>query len=185
VFAALLDDEKGGRFSITAVGDETITKQMYQPDTAILITRYLSESGVAEVVDFMPIDDPERASDHHRLVRGIRGVRGEVTFDVRVEPRFDYARQSHRTKVDGTTARFESDGLALDLRSAWPLEADGTDLVSHFAVRAGEQGAFLLESGADGVADDHRPRRTAGSLRRDRELLAALGRTWSLPGALA
>ena len=123
VFAALLDDEKGGRFSITAVGDGTVTKQMYQPDTAILITRYLSEGGVAEVVDFMPIDDPERASDHHRLVRGIRGVRGEVTFDARVEPRFDYARQSHRVQVDGTTARFESDDLALDLRSAWPLRS--------------------------------------------------------------
>ena len=151
VFAALLDDEKGGRFSITAVGDGTVTKQMYQPDTAILITRYLSEGGVAEVVDFMPIDDPERASDHHRLVRGIRGVRGEVTFDARVEPRFDYARQSHRVQVDGTTARFESDDLALDLRSAWPLRADGTDVVSHFTVRAGEQGAFLLESGAEGA----------------------------------
>ena len=151
VFAALLDDEKGGRFSITAVGDGTVTKQMYQPDTAILITRYLSEGGVAEVIDFMPIDDPERASDHHRLVRGIRGVRGEVTFQARVEPRFDYARQSHRVHVDGTTARFESDDLALDLRSAWPLQADGTDVVSHFTVRAGEQGAFLLESGADGA----------------------------------
>jgi hypothetical protein len=124
---------------------------MYQPDTAILITRYLSEGGVAEVVDFMPIDDPERASDHHRLVRGIRGLRGEVTFEARVAPRFDYARQSHRIQVDGTTARFESDDLALDLRSAWPLRADGTDVVSHFTVRAGEQGAFLLESGADGA----------------------------------
>ena len=152
VFAALLDDEKGGRFSIAAVGDDTVTKQMYLPDTAVLITRYLSEAGVAEVFDLMPLhDEPERASDHRRLIRGIRGVRGEVTFDVRVEPRFDYARQSHRTKVDGTTARFESDILNLDLVSTWPLEADGNDVRARITVRADELGVFVLESGAEGA----------------------------------
>src|SRR5215218_8336507 len=65
VFAALLDDEKGGRFSIAAVGGDVVTKQMYLPDTAVLITRYLSEAGVAEVFDLMPLhDEPGRPSDH-------------------------------------------------------------------------------------------------------------------------
>jgi len=150
VFAALLDDEKGGRFSISAVDDGAVTKQMYLPDTAVLMTRYLSAAGVAEVVDFMPLDRPTEASDHRRLVRAVRGVRGEVSFDVRVQPRFDYARQSHRTKIDGTTARFESDVLALDLSSSWPLEADGDDVRTRITVKAGEQGVFVLESGADG-----------------------------------
>ena len=68
------------------VGDDYVTKQMYLPDTAVLVTRFLSEAGVAEVVDFMPIDDPGTATDRHRLVRGRPGVRGEVSFEVRIEP---------------------------------------------------------------------------------------------------
>ena len=186
VFAALLDDEKGGRFSITAVGDGTVTKQMYQPDTAILITRYLSEGGVAEVVDFMPIDDPERASDHHRLVRGIRGVRGEVTFDVRVEPRFDYARQSHRIQ-----GRRDHGPLRerRPRRSIWcqpgRSEADGNDVRVALHRSSRRAGGVPARVGSGGRADDHGSRRAADALRRHRELLAALGRTRSLPGALA
>src|SRR6187402_2323136 len=64
VFACLLDDEKGGRFALAPTTPATTTKQMYLPDTAILVTRYLSESGIAEVLDFMPIDRPKEASDH-------------------------------------------------------------------------------------------------------------------------
>ena len=54
VFASLLDERKGGHFALHAV-DDCVTKQMYLPDTAILVTRFLSPKGVAEVMDFMPI----------------------------------------------------------------------------------------------------------------------------------
>ena len=123
---------------------------MYFPDTAILVTRYLSEGGVAELVDFMPIEQPGIATDRHRLVRGIRGVRGTVEFEVRIEPRFDYGRQSHRTEVNGTTARFETTALSLDLTSTWPLEHHGSDVRARFTVEAGDLGGMVLESGADG-----------------------------------
>ena len=104
------------------------------PDTAILVTRFLSESGIAEVVDFMPIDRPHVASDRRRIVRAVRGIRGEVEFEARVEPRFDYARQSHELHVDGTTAVFESDDQRLQLTSLAPLERDGDDVRSRFTV---------------------------------------------------
>src|SRR4051812_38082259 len=114
VFGALLDDANGGRFAITA-SDECVTKQMYFPDTPVLVTRFLSEGGVAELIDFMPIESPHTVTQRHRLVRGIRGVRGKVDFELRIEPRFDYGRQSHRTEIDGTNARFETSGLTLDV----------------------------------------------------------------------
>ncbi len=92
MFGSLLDDEKGGHFSLHATGAGTVTKQMYLPDTAILVTRYSSETGVAEVQDFMPVDHPHEVTDRHRLVRVIQGIRGKVEFDAHIEPRFDYGR---------------------------------------------------------------------------------------------
>lgn len=149
VFASLLDHRKGGRFAITAVG-ECVTKQMYLPDSAVLVTRYLSEGGVAELVDFMPIEHPGTVTNRHRLVRAIRGVRGTVEFDVRIEPRFDYGRQSHRTEVSGTSARFETNELTLDLTSTWPLVHHGGDARAHFTVEEGQLGGMVLESGNEG-----------------------------------
>ena len=55
VFAALLDDRKGGRFRISAVLGEVRHRQIYLPDTNVLLTRFLSDEGVAEVSDFMPV----------------------------------------------------------------------------------------------------------------------------------
>jgi len=52
VFAALLDDEKGGSFSIRPLEDRVIYKQLYWPDTNVLLTRFLSPDGVGEIEDF-------------------------------------------------------------------------------------------------------------------------------------
>jgi GH15 family glucan-1,4-alpha-glucosidase len=54
VFAALLDDARGGRFQLSPVMDDAHLRQLYLPDTCVLLTRFLSEEGVAEVSDFMP-----------------------------------------------------------------------------------------------------------------------------------
>src|SRR5262249_51550420 len=56
VFAALLDDEKGGRFEIRPKLSNMRVRQLYLPETNILVTRFLAEEGVAELTDFMPIE---------------------------------------------------------------------------------------------------------------------------------
>src|SRR6266498_1495804 len=89
VFGSLLDRDKGGLFRI-APEDDCVTRQLYFPDTAILVTRFMTPAGVGEVVDFMPIKDPERATDRHRLVRVARCVRGQIRFMLECAPRFDY-----------------------------------------------------------------------------------------------
>jgi pentatricopeptide repeat protein len=145
VFASLLDHEKGGHFALHAV-DDCVTKQMYQPDTAILITRFLSTKGVAEVIDFMPIENPDVVTDHHRIGRAVRGVRGELEFEAEVQPRFDYGRESHTTHVDGTSAVFEAPSLTLHLNGTIPLQQDGRDVRSRFRVRAGDFTGVVIES---------------------------------------
>src|SRR5262245_39279277 len=55
VFAAILDDRKGGRVRIAPVGDDFRHKQFYWPDTNVLITRFLHDAGVGEIEDYMPV----------------------------------------------------------------------------------------------------------------------------------
>ena len=84
VFAAILDDEKGGRFKISPVGDEVTAKQLYWPDTNVLVTRFFTPDGVGEITDYMPIgasdsgpgttpDRPPRrgGARHHDLPDGV------------------------------------------------------------------------------------------------------------------
>jgi GH15 family glucan-1,4-alpha-glucosidase len=147
VFAALLDQRRGGRFALAPTGGTHVAKQMYLPSTAILVTRFLSPEGVAEVVDFMPVETPGIATDRHRLVRIINGIRGTVTFEALVQPRFDYGRSAHKADHTENGVVFEGAGSVLSLSSPFKLEPHGDDVRSRFTVKAGEQGAFILESG--------------------------------------
>src|SRR5829696_2507595 len=88
VFGSLLDHDKGGRFRIGPVDDDYVARQLYFPDTAVLITRFMTPDGVGEVLDFMPVEDPQQASDRHRLVRVVRCVRGQIRFELECAPRF-------------------------------------------------------------------------------------------------
>ena len=86
VFGALLDDERGGHFRVRPVGEAYTSQQMYHPDTAVLITRFMTASGVGEVHDFMPVAGRE-VTGNHRLVRMLRCVRGRMTLEFEVFPR--------------------------------------------------------------------------------------------------
>ena len=103
MFGALLDPERGGHFRIRPAGADVTTKQLYLPDTAILITRFLTEDGVGEVVDFMPPGRrrPPRTgtgwSGWCRCVRGRDDVRRSTCA-----PRFDYGRHAHTTSSSPT-----------------------------------------------------------------------------------
>src|SRR5918999_1399824 len=89
VFCSILDDRKGGHFRLRPLSYAR-SQQLYLPDTNVLLTRFLSPEGVAELLDFMPI---ERGSEkRHDLVRSVRGGRGGMTFDVEGRPAFAYAR---------------------------------------------------------------------------------------------
>ena len=97
VFASILDSKKGGFYRIAPANDGHKTKQLYFPDTNVLITRFLTPDGVGEVHDFMPIHrDPKHV---RKLVRRVVAVRGEMEFEVECRPRFDYGRQRARARA--------------------------------------------------------------------------------------
>ena len=157
VFGSLLDREKGGHFRIAPAHDDYVSRQLYLPDSAVLITRFMSEAGVGEVIDFMPIADEARATDEHRLVRIARVVRGEMRFDFECAPRFDYGRSDHTLEVTEGGVAFRSDMGNLTLNLAREIDIEGRDAeisrtpgdgvrVSGI-LRAGDQGAVMLQSG--------------------------------------
>ncbi|MBB1246715.1 glycoside hydrolase family 15 protein [Streptomyces durbertensis] len=130
LFAALLDHRRGGYFAVTVDGPDVTTRQLYLPDTAALVTRFLSRRGVGEVVDFMPVDRPERTDGARRLVRVLRVVRGELPFSVTCRPRFDYGRARHRLVLrSGDDARFNVSGgpVAARLTACGPLVLERDD----------------------------------------------------------
>ena len=143
VFGAILDAERGGRYRIAPVGEAT-TRQLYFPDTNVLVTRFLSAEGVAELQDFMPV-----GGERGRLIRRVACVRGSMRFRLQCEPRFDYGRAEHRITVEAGGARFDSPELSLSLGSPVPLLGTDTGVVASFDVSEGETVTFVLER-ADG-----------------------------------
>ncbi|MEY9968859.1 hypothetical protein ABIA33_006946 [Streptacidiphilus sp. MAP12-16] len=103
VFASILDADRGGAFELT-VDTSASTRQFYVPDTNVLITRFFSMDGVAEVQDFMPIVDEASEADRHRLIRRVSCVRGALPFRARVAPRFGYGAESHTVMLEDPRA---------------------------------------------------------------------------------
>ena len=131
-FAALVDAERGGRFQIAPILESAARKQLYLPDTNVLLTRFLDAQGVAEVSDFMPAAD---AGQSHNLVRRARTVRGEVRFQMCCDPRFDYGRATHTAERRSDTEVLFFGGsadreLVLRLRSSVPMRLENGAVAS-------------------------------------------------------
>lgn len=144
VFGALLDDRQGGFFSIAPEASEVAHRQFYWPQTNVLVTRFMTEHGAAEVVDFMPVTSVHPAPRHHDLVRRITAVRGCLPIRVVCRPAFDYARATHRVESTATGVRFISSALTLGLASNVALAPDGMAASARFDLEEGESAHFIL-----------------------------------------
>jgi GH15 family glucan-1,4-alpha-glucosidase len=140
IFAKLLDEQKGGSFRIAPALEGARQKQIYLPDTNVLFTRFLAEGGVSEISDFMAIEE-----DGQRLVRRVKTVRGELLYRVVCDPKFDYGRAKHETRIVGEGAIFAAPSLTLLLRSDVPLTVQDGAATAEFTLHAGETATFVLE----------------------------------------
>jgi GH15 family glucan-1,4-alpha-glucosidase len=156
VFASLLDADKGGYFRVAPDTSDYVTKQLYFPDSAVLITRFMTDEGVGEVTDFMPIAGAT-PTDRHRLVRMLRVVRGTMRFVVDIKPRFDYGRRSHKMEISDNGIVFDAGGMHLTLHpvgeqtvplgeQGLSIERAGEDLRMARTLREGETAGMVLES---------------------------------------
>src|SRR5438034_5999383 len=145
VFAALLDDERGGCFQIQPQLKEKRVRQLYLPDTNILLTRFLAEEGLAELTDYMPIGtDDEQPNE---IIRTLAVIRGQVDFTMRCRPRFNYAMCGHTVNIEEGYAIFSpvSDTCPpMALYTTVALRQQSQDAISEFRLRAGERVTFVF-----------------------------------------
>ena len=159
IFGALLDHERGGHFRIRPAGGAVTSKQLYFPDTAVLVTRFMTEAGVGEIVDFMPVTEGTTVATGHRLVRMVRCVRGEMTFAIDIAPRLDYGREPFTTRLTEDGVVFEGARTAVtvclirepdDDRVAGSRVDERGDVHAEVTLSAGQMRGMVLQTGAAG-----------------------------------
>jgi len=182
IFASLLDADKGGHFQIAPENTDYVTKQLYFPDSAILVTRFMTPDGVGELLDFMP-PLTGKATDRHRLVRIVRVPRGTMRFAMDLQPRFDYARAKHKTELSEHGAVMRSDDMRLTVhvaaggsgskKNGSAVQRNGNGVRASWTLREGESAGVMIESmGGE-------PRRlTTSELHRMLDETSAFWRDW-------
>jgi len=155
IFGSLLDADKGGYFRIAPDREDYVTRQLYLPDNALLITRFMTPDGVGEVQDFMPVVDG-KPTDRHRIVRKLRVARGSMRFLIDLQPRFDYGRDKHTIDLTEEGAVFRSQSMALTLHTsgrrdpgdpqAAVPERYGDGLRATITMHEGQVGGVVIES---------------------------------------
>jgi len=145
VFAAMLDHKKGGYFRISPPHDECTCKQFYWPDTNVLVTRFLSETGVCEVTDFMPVGKSNIGGNENRLVRLVSLLRGSMKLYVECFPAFNYARDEHETVINEHGAAFHAPTQSLAVATSAPLHQLDGGATAELILQEGESANFVLK----------------------------------------
>ncbi|NLE86973.1 MAG: glycoside hydrolase family 15 protein [Myxococcales bacterium] len=122
VFGALLDDEKGGVFSVEPARPGATSFQEYVPNTNILRTRFTSDRGEFEVVDFAPrFKQYERRYKPNMLVRRLRRLDGDPLVQVRCQPTYYYGRLRPDVQMASNHLEWRIPGQQLRLTTNVPL----------------------------------------------------------------
>ncbi len=150
VFAAVLDSEKGGHFRIAPTDENVTCKQLYWPETNVLVTRFLAHKGAAELTDFMPVGNgSEENGRRHQVIRRVTAVRGTITLSMECRPAFNFARDEHEIDVVDRGAILRSANLRLGLATDVPLKVRDGGISSEFVLHEGESAVFVLRELAE------------------------------------
>jgi GH15 family glucan-1,4-alpha-glucosidase len=144
IFLAILDKHKGGFYSITPIQGQYKTRQLYLPETNILLTRFLSEEGIGEIMDFMPVQELHRGNE---LIRRVTTIKGNITYRLTCAPRFNYGASDHKTKKNSPheiVFSCKDIDMQIILKSNLDMHINKKDCVLDFTLGAGESADFML-----------------------------------------
>jgi GH15 family glucan-1,4-alpha-glucosidase len=144
IFAKILDAKKGGHFCLSPSSDNFKKKQFYWPDTNVLITRFLSDEGVVEITDYMPVGEDIKKEEDYRIVRRVKGVHGNVGMKVECKPAFNYARDDHEVVITEKGAAFHSQNLSIGLASTISLDTNKKSAFAEFDLKENSSVVFVL-----------------------------------------
>jgi GH15 family glucan-1,4-alpha-glucosidase len=161
VFAAILDDQKGGCFRISPIAERVTRKQIYWPQTNVLVTRFLLQEGVIEVVDYMPVSVKRGEMGYRQLVRRVEAIRGSVPVRMICSPAFNYARDPHTVELNDNGAIFRSPNISMELTTRVPLQMqkENGSIEAILSLKQGEKASFSIRQldekhGSDPVLSD-------------------------------
>lgn len=155
VFGSLLDLKRGGGWHLSPSREVSRTHQFYFPQSAVLITRFLTPDGVIEVHDFMPVIKPGDSEHRQRLVRRVNAVRGCTRVRTVVDARPDYARQRCVVERSGDAVLLTGDGVRMGLTASLELDVDEHTVSAEFDLTEGETALFILEILEPGAEPSH------------------------------
>jgi GH15 family glucan-1,4-alpha-glucosidase len=143
-FAALLDPEQGGRFTLAPSGKYAVSRR-YVGRTNVLETTYHTGDGVARVTEALTLQDGGLLP-WVELARRVEGVEGSVPIEWRMEPRFEWGREPPRIVRRGDVLVAEGAGLQLGVHSwgAGEVEPEPDALAGSFEIAAGERALLAL-----------------------------------------
>jgi GH15 family glucan-1,4-alpha-glucosidase len=146
LFGAILDHKVGGHFKIAPISKGN-TRQMYLPETNILLTRFLQQDGVGELTDFMPVESDEAGyrPRRHQIIRMLSVVRGTVPFRLECSPAFNFGRDPHVIEIRPKGVIFQSGDQSVGLISPLPLQTRDGLAYQEFTLHQGESLTFFLE----------------------------------------
>jgi GH15 family glucan-1,4-alpha-glucosidase len=147
IFASLLDAERGGAFDLAPDLKDSRRRQLYLPDTNVLLTRFLSAAGVAEISDFMTVTEGKQ-----QLIRRVKAIRTPIRFRMRCAPAFDYGRHGHTLHADAHSVVFTPDVKSVPAMRLWstvPLRITSGAATAAFGLAPDESAAFVFEEATD------------------------------------
>ena len=149
IFAAILDWEKGGTFSVRPVAPYE-SSQQYLHRTNVLQTAFHTASGTLTVTDFMPVRLDELASEYptRAIYRRVACTEGPVDVDVEFAPRFDYARANTRLEPTSGGITAESDDESVFLSTPRELHIDGDTARATYVLEEGESHWYVAQYGS-------------------------------------
>jgi len=140
-FAALLGTNENGRWLLAPQGGVKQVRRKYRDDTLILETEFETESGVATVIDFMPIAErPEQVE----VIRIVKGIRGQVPMRTELILRFDYGNTIPWVRKRDYGISAVSGPNAIAFRTAVPLDSKDFTTFGEFTIGEGQSETFRL-----------------------------------------
>ena len=140
-FASLLGTEENGRWLLAPQGGVKQVRRKYRGDTLVLETEFETESGVATVVDFMPVAERPEQVD---LIRIVKGIRGQVPMRTELTIRFDYGHTIPWVRKRDYGISAISGPNALAFRTAVPLDSKDFTTIGEFTISEGQSETFRL-----------------------------------------
>ncbi|CAN5193868.1 glycoside hydrolase family 15 protein [soil metagenome] len=143
VFGSILDPD-AGHWSLMVVDGATSTHQFYYPDSAVLVTRFLTEEGVAEVHDFMPLVRSHDENHRQYVVRRVTAVRGRVRVRTELAPRLEYGAVLPELTVVDHGVLITCDGIRLGLTATHEVTIADHTVHADLVLEAGQEARFTL-----------------------------------------